>query len=237
MKLKYILLTILLFSAVVVKSQVVWILIFGDKLSNDKIQSGINVSLASVSYIGLEGAGNQPTWALGGFTEVLINDHWSFQPEFVFKSPSGASNLNDYYHHDLYPDTILIKDKVYHENTSFALPLIMKYKTKYFGLGIGPQLSYTYSSKIVYKGSTDEIDDITIKDSYLSKINRFDVGIMGLLEFYLKPAKKATSMRIGLKYYYGFTSPLKDYPDAHNSVFMLSFGIPIVAKSNISELE
>ncbi len=37
-------------------------------------------------------------------------------------------------------------------------------------------------------------------------------------------------MRLGLRYYYGFTQALKDYQGAHNSVFMLSFGIPIIAK-------
>ncbi len=238
MKLKHILFTIFIFTTVIAKSQVMWILIFGDKLSNDRIQSGINVSLAEINYIGLPDSKYRTSWALGGFTDIQLNKRWSLQPEFVFKSPTGANNLNNYFSFLSPPDS-LIKDgaNVYIESVNFTIPIYIKYKTKYFGIGVGPQFSWAYSNHLYLEGETIEGDDLGLKRKLDGEINNFDFGISSLLEFYLNPNKKQTSMRLGLKYYYGITQFMNDYPGVHNSVFMLSFGIPIVSKNVLKEEE
>lgn len=235
MKLKHLLLTFLLFSFIIGKSQVVWILIFGDKLSNDRIQSGINVSLSSSTFIGIEESRYLPSWALGGFTDIQLNKHWSLQPEFVFKSPTGGSNLNHYFSFNNPPDSLILDANVYIEAVNFSLPIYIKYETKYFAVGIGPQFSLAYSTYLHLKGKTLDDTEIRLKRKIGGEINKFDFGISALLEFNLNPNKEQTSMRLGLKYYYGITQFMKTYPGVHNSVFMLSFGIPIVAKKDIEE--
>ena len=207
-----------------------WMIIFGDKLSNDKMQSGANISVSMANFAGLNGATYQPSWALGGYTEISLSNHWKIQPEFVFKSPSGASNLGNYFQIEGMPDSLFSESKVYADVVSFSIPIYIKYRTKYMGFGIGPQVSLAYASKLVEKEKTSYGQEITVKDKFKSHMHAIDFGITGLVEFYLTPQKQATSMRIGLKYYYGITNPLKDYSGVHNSVFMLSFGIPIISK-------
>lgn len=235
MKLRQTFLLILLFSSIVVKSQVMWMVIFGDKLSNDKIQSGANISVSLANFVGLSSARYLPSWALGGYTEISLNSHWKLQPEFVFKSPSGASHLESYYQIPGIPDSLVSKSNVYADVISFSVPIYIKYKTKYVGFGIGPQISLAYRAKLIENGETLSGNEIVLKDDFKTYLHKFDFGITTLVEFYLSPKKEKTSMRLGLKYYYGFTPTLKDYPGVHNSVFMLSFGIPIISKKRLKE--
>jgi len=230
MKLRYYFLVLLIFTSLVVRSQVMWMIIFGDKLSNDKMQSGANISVSMATFSGLRGAEYQPSWALGGYTEISLTSHWKLQPEFIFKSPTGASNLSSYFQISGLPDSLFSNSKVYVDVVNFSIPIYIKYKTKYVGFGIGPQISLAYTSKLVEKGKTAFGQEITVKDKFKSRMHLIDFGFTGLVEFYLTPQKQAASMRIGLKYYYGITNPLKDYSGVHNSVFMLSFGIPIISK-------
>ncbi len=235
MRLKGFLLACLMALTLAAKSQVMWILIFGDKLSNDRIQSGINVSLASVNYTGFDESKNLFTWALGGFTDIQLNEHWSLQPEFVFKSPTGANNLNSYFAFDTPPDSLIKDPGIYIEGTSFSLPVFIKYETKYFGLGLGPQLSLAYSTNLYLSGKTLDDATLKLKNRMGEEIYKFDYGISSTLEFYLNPRKKQSSMRLGLKYYYGFGKVFKDKYTAHNSVFMISLGIPVVSKSQLEK--
>ncbi len=182
------------------------------------------------NFAGLSNAQYQPSWALGGYTEISLDSHWKIQPEFIFKSPSGASNLGSHFQIPNLPDSLFSESKVYVNVVSFSIPIYIKYRTKYVGFGIGPQVSLAYSSKLVEKEKTDFGREITVKDKFKSHIRAFDFGITGLLEFYLTPQKGVASMRIGMKYYYGITNPLRDYSGIHNSVFMLSLGIPIISK-------
>jgi hypothetical protein len=220
----------LLFSTVA-KSQVMWILIFGDKLSNDKIQSGINVSLAAVNYEGLDGAKYLPTWALGGFTDIQLKNHWAIHADVVFKSPTGAKSLNDYFSFDNFPDTLMTEKDIRIENVTFSIPLHLEYQTKYFGFGVGPAFAVTYRSRLRLVGKNQENDRILISRNNIEKVKKFDVGISTMLEFYLSPEKKHESMRLGVRYYYGLLDALKDVPGAHNSVFYLNVGIPIIPKN------
>ncbi len=171
MKLRQIILLILLFSSIVVKSQVMWMVIFGDKLSNDKIQSGANISVSLANFAGLSDAQYQPSWALGGYTEITIDSHWKLQPEFVFKSPSGASNLESYYQISGLPDSLVSESRVYADIINFSIPIYLKYKTKYVGFGIGPQFSLAYRAKLIEKGKTVYGNDLELKDNLKSATN------------------------------------------------------------------
>ena len=229
MKLRHLFLILLLFSSLVVKSQVMWMLIFGDKFSNDKIQSGANISFSLVNFSGLGETKYLPTWALGGFTEITLTDHWKLQPEFVFKSPTGATNVGSYYQIPGIQDSLFFERKDYLEIVSFTLPIYIKYKTKYLGLGVGPQFGLAYTAKLIQKGETLYGDNLIVKHDFKPYMHNFDFGITGMFEFYLSPEKDAASMRIGIRYYYGITQTLKRYPGVHNSVFMFTLGVPIIS--------
>ena len=238
MKLKTLLIGLLLIGSLGAQSQAMWILIFGDKLSNDFMQSGINVSISQSNYTNLEKANSMYSWALGGFMDFrLKKSNWNIAVDMTFKSPSGASNLNNYYSHYPIIDTGIVSDNIKLEGINFAIPIYLKYKTKYINFGIGPQFNFLYKSTFEYSAKTADNFEIKVTNSAKEYVNVFDVGISAVVETYLTPKKPKTSLRIGLRYYYGFMSQLKDYPTANSSVFLLSFGIPIVGKESISKTE
>ncbi len=237
MKLKTILISLMLLISIGVQSQAMWILIFGDKLSNDFMQSGINFSIAKSNYTNLETPNNLYSWALGGFMDFnLKQSKWNISVDMTFKSPTGASNLNNYYSHYPIIDTGIVSENISFENTNFTLPIFLKYKTKYVNFGIGPQFSLLYKSTLKYDAITSDDYEISVKNDAKKHVNIFDVGVTGVVEFYLTPKKPKTSLRIGLRYYHGFLAPLKAYSSARNSVFMLSFGIPIVGKEEVKKI-
>lgn len=238
MKLKTILISLLLLISIGAQSQAMWILIFGDKLSNDFMQSGVNFSITSSNYTNLNNSHQLNSWALGGFMDFnLKKSKWNISVDMTFKSPTGASNLNSYYSHYPIIDTGIVSENLSFENTNFTFPIFLKYKTKYVNFGIGPQFSFMYKSTLKYDAITSDNYEITVKNDAKKHLNIFDVGVTGVVEFYLTPEKPRTSLRIGLRYYYGFMAPLKAYSTVRNSVFMLSFGIPIVGKKEIKEIK
>ncbi len=217
------------------QSQAVWILIFGDKLSNDFMQSGINVSVSYSNYLQLNSAKPLRSWAIGGFTDIKINKTWAISMEMTVKSPTGASGLENLYPHYYINDSLIKDQNLSIETTNFSVPFFVKYKTKYVNFGIGPQFIYAYKSTKKYSATTNTGEEITIKEKNKDLINDFDMGIASMVEFYLSPNQPNTSLRIGLEYYYGFLSPLKAYDNIHNSVFLIKVGIPIAGKKQISQ--
>ncbi len=216
-------------------SQAMWIMIFGDKLSNDRMQSGVSVSIAYVDMIGLDDAKPMFNWAIGGFSEVRINKKdLFFAFDFTFKSPLGATNLNNYFPEAI-PDTSAITTQnILLDNVSMSLPLYIKYKTRFIGFGAGPQISYVYKSKLEYKARTVAGKKILIKDSAKELIHKFDIGAFVMAEVYFTPSHPKTSLRMSLRYYYGFLEPLKNQTGVHNSVLMATLGIPIGGKSKVN---
>ena len=219
-------------------SQAMWIMIFGDKLSNDRMQSGVTVSIGSVDMIGLPNASPMFNWAIGGFSEIRINKkNLFFAFDFAFKSPFGAKNLNSYFPDFISDTSVLTTQDILMDNISMSLPLYLKYKTRMFGFGIGPQISYIYKSKLEYKAKTESGKKITVIDNGKELIHKFDVGAFAMAEIYLTPSHPKTSMRISLRYYFGFLDPIKNYSGVHNSTLMATFGIPIGGKSKIKTTE
>ena len=236
MKLRSILIGLMLFTTIIVKSQAFWILILGDKISNDFMESGINFSISRSNYSDLDRSNAMYSWALGGFMDFKIKDGpWNIALDMTFKSPTGASNLNNYYNHYPIIDTGIVTDNIKLEGVNFAIPIYLKYKTKYVNFGIGPQFNFLYKASFKYEAETTDNFDVRVTNNAKNFVKMFDVGISGVIETYLFPNKPETSLRIGLRYYYGFISQLKDYPGANSSVFLLSFGIPIVGKKTMTE--
>ena len=74
-------------------SQALLILLFGDKLSTENFQMGINFSIALPNINGIDGTSINTGWAFGMFGEIKINETWSLQPELTLKTPGGAKDL------------------------------------------------------------------------------------------------------------------------------------------------
>jgi len=211
-----------------VYSQALWIFILGDKVSTEKFQMGMNLSAASTWINQIDNSTNRITWAFGGFAEWKLNKHWSFQPEMIMKSPGGAHHLSGY---ELSPplkeeDFKNIKTSI--KLTYFSIPIYIKFKTKYIGFGLGPQFGLLYRATTVFEG--EEIltgKHHEIKENIITHTNNFDYGLSTMFEYYLVPKKGLMSMRIGIKYYYGFGDISTNNNTNKNSTLLLTFAIPV----------
>jgi hypothetical protein len=228
-KLRNVILISLLLFGKVAYGQALLIILFGDKLSTEKFQMGINFAMTASDLPGLEETKLRTSWAFGALGEIKLNDTWSLQSELTIKTPGGARVESELNTGDSSIDSVFSSATVSRESSQIALPVYLKFKTKRFGIAAGPQVGYLTKAKDRFEGTTIKGTDLTVERDAKENLNRWDAGITGLVEYYFAPEKKMKTLRLGLKYYYGLTDILKNNKgDAvTNSVFLLTLGIPV----------
>ena len=218
-------------------SQAMWMLILGDRISFDKLNSGITVSLAGTDMYGMENAKIAPNWALGGFMDFLVfkNTNWVLSADFTFKTPFGARNSTNFFDEIIDDSINVTKQSSVLNSTAFTLPLYIKYKKNIVGFGAGFQMNLIYKSTLKYTATTEQGTTVKISQSVIKKLKKFDIGPFVMFEFYLKPSHHAQSMRLGARYFYGFLTPFKTVKNVHNGTIMATLSIPIGSKEAINE--
>jgi hypothetical protein len=227
--------TILIFfilcsSIQVANAQALLIILFGDKLSTENFQAGINASLSASNFTGLDNTNYRISWAFGAFFEIKLNDQWSLQPELTIKTPGGARDMPpDFYLDDEVIDTLFNDVTVTTSMNYVTIPIYIKYTTGHWGFGLGPQFGYLTSATDNYSGGTLFGDDFNLDRKVKDNYNSWDVGTTFMVDYLFSPDKRMLSTRLTLKYYLGLTDVFKDNPGSAvtNSLFLLSLGIPI----------
>ena len=215
-------------------AQALLMLLFGDKLSTDTFQMGINVAGTASDIGGITDANLRYSWAFGAFGEVRFSDDWFLHFNLTAKTPGGAKNVQPF--EDIIPaiDTLTTDISVTRSFNYITLPVFIKYNLGSFKLGVGAQLGYLTSATDIYTGYTFRGDDLSMERNIRDKINLWDAGVAGIIDYFFKPDKNMRSLRLSLTYYYGLTDMLKDNTgDAwNNSIFLLSIGIPVGASGD-----
>ena len=228
---KLIIIIFLLFSSIqIANAQALLIILFGDKLSTEKLQAGINASLSASNFTGMDNTNYRISWAFGAVFEIKLNENWSLQPELTIKTPGGARNMPpDYYLEDDVIDSLFNDLTVTTSMNYLTIPVYIKYTTGHWGFGIGPQFGYLTSATDTYSGDTLFGDEITLDRKVKDNYNSWDGGLTFMIDYLFKPENKMLTTRLTLKYYLGLTDVLKDNPGSavNNSLFLLSIGIPI----------
>lgn len=220
-------------------SEALLVLLFGDKLSTERFQLGINASVTGSNYMGLDGTKTRYSWAFGVMGEIKISDNFTIQPELTVKTPAGARDRQDM---ELPPNI----DDCIQEDT-FTVDTHMNYLTmpvyfKYFfassfSIGLGPQAGYLTSAEDIYHGKTELGNDITVQQGTTGDYNRWDFGFAGKVEWVFSPHKEMRSLRLSFNYYYGITDIVNDNTgDAmQNSIWLLTLNIPVGGKDAAAE--
>jgi len=210
-------------------AQALLILLFGDKLSTETFQMGINASLSASNINGLDNTDYRISWAFGAFGEVKFTDDWYLHFNLTAKTPGGAKNVEPF--EDILPviDTLTSDIKITRALNYITLPVFIKYRLGPVKLGVGAQLGYLTSAGDIYEGFTFLGDDLSMERNIRDKLNLWDAGVTGIIDYFFKPEKNMRSFRLSLTYYYGLTDILKDNTgDAwNNSIFLLSIAIPV----------
>ena len=161
---KYVFLTLLLFVPVQqARGQALLVLLFGDKLSTEKFQLGINAIASGSSFIGVADEKMRISWGFGALGEVNLGDPWYLQFDLTLKSPAGASSIPGLVPDEPIFDSIF-QDIAADQNLSYiSLPIWLKYRAGAFKVGLGGQLNYLISATEVYAGKGIQGNDFTLE--------------------------------------------------------------------------
>lgn len=209
--------------------QALLILLFGDDLSTETLQVGINASASASTLSGLSSSEYRYDWAFGAFGEIKLTDDWFLHFTLTIKTPAGAKNVEPFMDPLEVTDSLFTGLNVERKINYLTIPVFIKYATGHFKFGLGGQIGYMTSATDVYSGSTVIGDDFTMDRNVVDYFDRWDAGLTGMVDYFFKPDMKMKSLRLTLSYYYGFIDILKDNPGSavNNSIFLLSLGIPV----------
>ena len=210
-------------------AQALLILLFGDKLSTETFQMGINGSLSASNINGIDNTNYRISWAFGAFGEIRLSDDWFMHFNLTIKTPGGAKNVGPLVPVPPEVDTLLTAFKVTRSLNYITLPVFLKYKIGSVKLGVGAQLGYLTSADDTYESTTPMGNDLTVVTNIRDNLNHWDAGVTGIIDYFFSPEKNMRSLRLSLTYYYGLTDMLKDNTGNawNNSIFLLSIGIPV----------
>ncbi len=210
-------------------AQALLILLFGDKLSTETFQMGINGSLSASNINGIDNTNYRISWAFGAFGEIRLSDDLFLHFNLTIKTPGGAKNVGPLVPVPPEVDTLLTAFKVTRSLNYITLPIFLKYKIGSVKLGVGAQLGYLTSADDTYESTTPMGNDLTVVTNIRDNLNHWDAGVTGIIDYFFSPEKNMRSLRLSLTYYYGLTDMLKDNTGNawNNSIFLLSIGIPV----------
>jgi Outer membrane protein beta-barrel domain len=207
-------------------AQVLIALVFGDKLTTDKLEFGLSVSPALTNITDVQSK-VRPGLDLGLYFNVKISDNFFLHPEAIPKSAFGAKGIPPYPTGNGALDTFFAGGSVQRSIKAISLPLLVRYRIhRLLFVEAGPQIDWLLKVKDVFKAKTDGNDlnyTIDVKDQY----THFAFGVAGGLLYKLKKDK---GMGIGIRYCYGLTDIMKTAAGAQkNTAWLLKIDIPIGA--------
>jgi len=207
--------------------QILLVLLFGDKLSNENLQVGIKLDRAFTSLTELDGADVRSGWAFGAFAEVPLSGQWSLQPELTLTTPGGAKTFVGDPTGDTDLDGLFSEVSVTRKLAYSNLVLPLKVNAGRFAIGVGPQFSYLRSAMDVYEGLVTGEDQFTLESDVVETFNRWDVGVTAKVEFFLKPERGMQSPRIHVAPTFGFTDLVVNNAGSAVKNWGISIGVGI----------
>ncbi|HEY9258909.1 outer membrane beta-barrel protein [Chitinophaga sp.] len=210
----------------VVHGQALIALLFGKKITNDKLKVGIILG-GSSSWIE-HATGQQPRvgFAIGAFTTYdLNNPKWQLVMDIIMKSPKGAKGLR-YENTFITPDEPkMVGTEIDRKVTYLTVAPLIRYKfTPSFGLAVGPHLGARLRANDTYELGMDQG---TLSYKYNSKPNTHlaDAGATFDVQYTLMKGK---GVRLNAQFNLGFVNFYKDTDlTGYNRQVLVTVGIPI----------
>jgi hypothetical protein len=219
-----------LFLVNMANAQVLIAILFGDKLSSEKFELGIRLAGNFADLTNITDSKTRASLGFGLYAAIKMNEKFSLQPEFLFRSPMGAKGISPVLTGDPNLDPLIVDADVTTQLTYISIPVLAKYSFREnVSFGIGPQFGILTGAKNKYVAEVFEADDLVFNDNVKSQFQSFDVGLVFNLEFKLQRKK---GINVNLRYYLGLTDTIKNNPgDAvKNSVISIAIGIPMGKK-------
>ena len=209
--------------------QALLIILFGDKLSTETFQLGINGDLTFSNLRGLDPSGAaRISWAFGAYGEIRLSKHWRLQPEITLKTPAGVNNV------PATPqvpgvDSVLSETVVDYSANYITIPLILKYQVDRVGLGFGGQIGFLTSANDRFRGVVDSLRGVTLEANIKDQVNTMDAGLVFSIDYAFRPELEMRSLRLNAKLYLG----MMDIVDGNtgdalrNTILFVGLDIPV----------
>jgi len=218
------------------QAQALIVLLFGDKIVGPNFQPGLSVSFVGSGFLGIDNK-MALSWSIGMYGEIRLSDKLSLQPEFLFKNPGGAKNLDTSV--PGYPfkpigeptlDKVINGGHVRRELRSIAFPVILKWVIGPVGLGAGPQFSVLTRATDTSTASEDK-KEIAITDSVKGDMRGYDLAMVGSIECAFSKGDHLRNMRARFKTIWGLFDTVEHNPHdpIRNWSIALGLDIPIGA--------
>ncbi len=229
------LLALLLWLPGAAQGQVLIALIFGDKVSNERFQLGINVSAVGSAFMGFQDS-VRIDWSMSIYGEIALHRRFHLLPCLALKYPGGAKDMTPSL--PGYPfktigeptfDQVVTEGEVRRELRYLSLPVIGRVLVGPLGIGAGPQIGVLLTADDV-ASRKDGGTRISLKHGVVDELRRVDFGFVMSLDYSFWPAKAMRSMRLRGSGYVGVVDTIKKGDSAggiRNWNVMLGLDIPI----------
>ncbi len=218
-----------------VSAQVLIALFFGDKLTNEKLEFGLNVGLNRSSIINLDTSGAGVGLNIGMSFLYKFNDRWQVNPMVYYSFPMGAKGVKVYETTDEDLNEVLESATVQRKIKAFSLPVTVRYKLfNLTYLDAGPQFNWLTKSEDVFTASLFEKDDLTFTSDVSDRYKKIDVGMtLGIAQ----KIKQTGGVTITARYYNSLFTISKDAQtrNQYNSIFYFGVTIPFGKVEKVSE--
>ena len=226
---KLLVILVLLFMTVQGNSQALIALLFGDKISNPKLQMGMqlggNLSFQTNSaYLH-----PLPSFAFGAYVNYKAGKKWRLNTFVTLKSNRGVNGLDTSYAIFHSADKSLTDASLKRKLTYIDINPEFQFRvSRSFAIGAGPVISILTMARDYYTG-TRGTASVTEEYNIYKNLNIFDAGISFDLQYTLE---KGEGIIINLKYIQGLVNPYKKgaNPSALTSFLNLGVGIPMKSK-------
>jgi hypothetical protein len=216
---------LLLMGCQAAQGQALIALLFGKKITNDRLKLGIVLG-ASSSWIS-DASGQHPRYgfAIGAYTTYDMNAKWQFAMDIIMKSPKGARDIR-YENTFITPDDPqLVGTEIDRLVTYLTVAPLMRYKfTPSFGVAVGPHLGARVRASDTYEKSMDQG---TLSYKYNSKehIHLADFGATFDVQYTLM---KGHGLHLNAQFNLGLVNFYKDTDgNGYNRQVLVTVGIPI----------
>lgn len=227
-------LLLLLFAPGTCRSQALIALVFGKKLSSDRVELGLVLGAQGSFIYGSDTGIPKVGFAIGAYTDIKLGDgdKWSLYNFMVFKSPKGATHMPESQTLAVGTDPAIDGMTIKRSITYFEIDPLFNYKfSPSWSIAAGPMLAFRFMAKDTYDLVRHDDDGKRIGDlNYTYKVTGdtrpFDVGVAINGEYRFMKGK---GMRLNLRYAQGFINPYRPSTGLKglNADIRLGLGIPI----------
>lgn len=210
----------------VIHGQVLIGLLFGDKLNNENLEFGLNLSGNFSQLTDVETDNYLRNLGIGLFLDYKMHPKWVIQSSFFFMSPKGAADLNqdDLLFH--VEDSLLGGFKAERRINYFDLPVMISYRPKPFiGISFGFNVGLLSKAEDYFEQESND-GTLIFKRRTRDFLSLFEAGISGGLTWHFNGDPGS---QIRVNYLYGLTNVYKESTgkEGFNRVIQLSVLIPI----------